>query len=847
MTIERLRFQNGMTLLAKATCEAPVVALQAWVKVGSADEDKSLAGIAHLHEHMLFKGTAARRVGEIARSIEAAGGEINAWTSYDQTVYHIVLANSELDLGLDVLADALRNSSFDADELAREIEVVIEEINRAEDVPARRISNALFALAYGDHSYGRPVLGQKNTVRAISRDILCSFFNSHYQPKNTTLVAVGDFDINDLKTRVHHFFSDWQAKAKTAILTHKKEMTSDKVRVQVLREDVKETRISLAWHIPGLKHQDTAALDILAVLLGQGESSRLFVETRRRQELVNDVYAYAYTPRDPGLMILGANLRQENIMAALTSILDEAFRLREHLVGEDELDKAKVVVTSETAYQRETVQGEARRLGYFEVVAGDYDYETRYRQTIADLTCTQVQTIARRYLTTYPAIIVQVPQNDDQPYEEMVESLVDERYRRAERHRRTLEKNIDVERIELDNKTVLLVRQTNAPIAAIRAVALGGLRYETKATVGVGALFSSIWGLASEDLGAEAMARRVAVLGGNLGAFSGRNTVGLRGEFIAEKAIEGLQLFCDNLLHPVFHASDLERERALLLERFNTRDDNPATVAFELFAQTLFPNHPYGLRLGGTEDSLASFTLNDMTTLKRRYLSADKLVVAVVGGIDRARTIDLLSRELEEGEGETLPADPAIDTPPKQMRQAQYMLEKQQAHIIVGSMGTTVYCEDRFALEVLTTILSGQGGRLFYDLRDRQSLAYAVSSSSIEGIDPGYVYIYIGTSPDKVKQALAGLYNHLDHLRQTPVTAIELERAQRYLIGTHAIDLQRAGARAMFNALGERFGQGYDDYRHYPEHIAKITVADVQRVAQSYLAPQRLVQVIVGP
>jgi zinc protease len=844
--VERVRLENGLTLILEAVHDAPVVALQAWVDVGSADEDEAVAGVAHLHEHMLFKGTSSRGVGEIARAVEASGGEINAWTSYDQTVYHLVLASGELGLGIDVLADALARSSFDAAELAREIEVVVEEIKRADDVPTRRISNAIFALAYASHPYRRPVLGTEATVRGLTREKVLDFFLSHYRPERTTLVAVGDFEPAQLRSRVEAAFAGWKSGA-AAKAERREEGAVREARLRALRESVKEARLALAWSIPGLRHEDTAALDALSVLLGSGDSSRLYLETRRRRELVNDVYAYAYTPRDPGLFMIGAGLKVENLLPALGSALDETYRLREHLVGEDELDKAKIVILSETAYQRETVQGEARRLGYYEVVAGEYAYEERYRAALATLTPPRLREVARRYLTAQPALAVQVPLDDGTDYERLLLPLVAERFTRAEARHKKPRRSGDLERIELDSGAVLLVRQTGAPVMAARAVALGGLRWETREGAGLGTVFASLYGLASEELGPETLAQRVALLGGSLSGFSGRNTVGLRGEFVADKALEGLDLFCDALLHPAFHAADLERERAVLLERLKSREDNPAGIAFELFLETLYPTHPYGLRIGGTEESLRQLTLSDVLAYRRCFLGPDKLVVAVVGGVDSGRVIDLLSRELEEGQREPLPQAPAPDPPPASARDARYPIDRKQTHLIVGSMGTTVHSDDRFALEVLTTILSGQSGRLFLDLRDRRSLAYALSSSSLEGLDPGHVVVHLGTSPEKVDAARAGLEWHLGELRRAPVSPEELERAQRYLIGAHAIDLQRSGARAMLNALGERFGHGYDEYLRYPAAIRAVSAARVLEAARLYLAPERLVRVVVGP
>jgi zinc protease len=351
MSVERHRLQNGMTLICEEQHEAPVVALQAWVNAGSADESHELAGVAHVHEHMLFKGTARRGVGEIARTIEAAGGEINAWTSFDQTVYHIILSANEVGLGVDVLADALRNSSFDSGELGRELEVVVEEIRRAEDSPSRRISNALFALAYGQHPYGRPVLGTEASVRGLTRERVLGFYRRHYRPDAVTMVAVGDFRAAELVRTVEAAFADWRSEESAGAAPPRPlEPPPREVRVRLLKEDVKESRVALAWPIPGLHHPDVVALDALAVILGHGESSRLFVELRRRRELVSDVYAFAYTPRDPGVLICGAGLRGTQVNDATRAILDEVYRLREQQVTGEELARAQMMIGSESAY-----------------------------------------------------------------------------------------------------------------------------------------------------------------------------------------------------------------------------------------------------------------------------------------------------------------------------------------------------------------------------------------------------------------------------------------------------------------------------------------------------------------
>ena len=161
--------------------------------------------------------------------------------------------------------------------------------------------------------------------------------------------------------------------------------------------------------------------------------------------------------------------------------------------------------------------------------------------------------------------------------------------------------------------------------------------------------------------------------------------------------------------------------------------------------------------------------------------------------------------------------------------------------------GATIRSEDRFALEVLATILSGQGGRLFVELRDKKGLAYRVSAFSLEGVDPGYFAVYIATSPQNLDVAMAGIKDELAKIIAVPVEPAELERAQRYLVGAHEISLQRRAALASTLAFHEAYGLGWDEYRHYAPAILAVTAADVQRVAKKVLDPERAITAVVKP
>jgi len=395
--ITKVRLDSGLTVIVKENHAAAVVALQAWVRAGSADEDDAIAGIAHVHEHMLFKGTKKRAVGEIAKEVESSGGEINAWTSFDETVYHIVMASRQFDRGIDILGDAVMSSSFDPTELGREKEVVLEEIRQNRDIPSRKVMDELFGLSFKKHTYRRPIIGSEETVKSLTREKILAFYKKWYVPENIFIIVVGDVEAKKAVAAVKKTFSGFVGKSPG----HKraKEPAQKEPASAILREKVVEVQFAAGWHIPGLEHPDTPVLDLLAVIIGQGESSWLRREIRREKGLANDISAFSYTPIDPGLFVLGAGIPASKLKPALDEIYRVFFRAAHRKVTEAEIEKAKALLLSDVVYQKETVQGFARKVGYYELVTGDLSFEEKYLRAIAQVTPDDVLRVAAKYLT----------------------------------------------------------------------------------------------------------------------------------------------------------------------------------------------------------------------------------------------------------------------------------------------------------------------------------------------------------------------------------------------------------------------------------------------------------------
>ena len=851
------RLDNGLTVI-HAPLRTGVVAMQAWVGVGSADEGPREAGLAHAVEHMLFKGTARRGVGELSAAIEGAGGDVNAWTSFDQTVLHVVVARRSFAIGLDVIADALTEARLDADEWERERAVILDEIRQGADDPVKNVARALFETAFVAHPYRRPVIGTAASVKAITRRQLADFYRSWYVAGNTTLVIAGDVDEDDARAAVTRHFA--RMPAGTPRRRPVVEPPQIAPRGRVLAQDVRESYLGLGFHAPPLAHPDSALLDLAAVVLGQGASSRLERTVQRAQGLATGVWAYQHALRDPGLFVVSATARPDKAREAARAIAAEIGALA-HDLGSAELDKAKAAIEADQIYQLETAQGLARKLGWYHATAGDVAFERAQLERVRAATPADVRAAVRRHLAIDRASVVgAVPRSlvrGERGRERLARSLVTHARRGsvrvAERPARARAKaKQEVVRAVLDNGMVVLVKpDASVPIVAMRAVWPGGVRLEDASTNGITSLLAHWITRGCGDRDAATLTETIDRMGGGLAGAAGRNSFGLRAEWLSRTWDQGLDLLADCVLAPRFDGAELATERRRMLDDLGARDDSASSAAFRLFAEALYHEHPYRMDVAGSADAVASLDADTVAQFYRDHFTVSGLTLAIVGDVDPDQVIARVKARFGA-------APAAQPTKPKVARESfadrklaerevYRYLDREQAHLVIGFPGTTVGSPDRFALEVLTTILGGPSGRLFAEVRDRQGLAYRVSAHSAPGLDPGYVAIYLSCAPESVDRAQDAVKAEIDRVLADGVTDDEVARAVTYLVGAHEVSLQRRSAVATALAFHEAYGLGWAEWSRYPDRMRAVTAKDVARVAKTYLSWDLAVTATVRP
>ncbi|OGQ21607.1 MAG: hypothetical protein A3I05_03565 [Deltaproteobacteria bacterium RIFCSPLOWO2_02_FULL_44_10] len=839
-----------MHVLLEENHTAPVISLNVLFKVGSAFETDSEAGIAHVIEHMLFKGTPTRAVGTIAHDVEACGGDINAYTSFDQTVYYINMASRFADQALEILADAVQHPLFDAEELAREQEVILEEIRREHDSPHQMVGEYLFRTAYSTHPYGRPIIGFPETVKSFTSKDLKSFYTRWYTPANTVLIVVGDFQTKQMLKKIERVFSGFQGPPPPHNFTINQEPPQTHLKIALKSMNIQSTHFALAFHIPHICHDDIPALDILSYILGGTESARLEQKIKEKRHLVHHISAHAYTPRDPGLFIIGGLMQDANVKKAFEAITQELKLIMDEPISMSEISRAKINIRANEFYERETVGGEAGKLAYFLATAGTSQFEERYYHMLTTVTPQDVQRVAQTYLAMQKATsILLTPQKSKWKGKgEELKNILQQKPKISSSKRS--QKKDPTTLTHLSNGVTLIIHENHTlPLVSITAAAPGGLRFETKQNNGINALISQLVTKGTTSRTALNIAHDIEKIAGEINGFSGRHALGLRSEFLSEHLRDGISIFTDVLISPAFAADEVAKEKRLQLQAIRQQEDALAKLVFMDFLKTLFPTHPYGLKSLGSKSSVSKLASSPLLKFWKSRMRAQETVIAVVGDVSPQEIKDLLAEyifKLSPGKGAAphLHDDPA----PRIIQKTEIKKrEKKQAHMVLGFQGPRLKENDTYAMIVLNNILSGQGGRLFLKLRDQMSLAYSVTSLFQPGIDPGHFAVYIGTDPAKLTTAIDAILLELDSLLREPVKKIELHRSQQYLVGTHELEQQRNSTVSMNFALNHICKLGIDEARIFPQKILKVTVEDIQRVAKKYIKLDAYTLAIVRP
>lgn len=812
---------NGMRVVLLPDEGPDVAAAYLWLNVGSGDEPPGLAGAAHFIEHMVFKGTARFGVGECAAAIEGMGGDLNAWTSHDETVFHATVGGKFTAEAVGVLAEMMRHARFPEDELERERKVVLEEIRGGEDDVGQVVGEALAAAAWPNHPYGRPVIGTVASVRQLDRERLLAFYRRHYVPSNACLAVAGHFDLDALRAVLPRLFSDGPPAP---------ERTRGG-RAQVVGGQARRVRRRFDTHVvqfgfgaPAITDPDAPTWDVMAAALGGGSASPL-VSTLRALPGCLDVRADYDGEALGGLFVVDAHVSPDAGSRTLDAASEVLAAAAQGGLSRADLARARADLAAERRFGRQTVDGRAHAACYYLEHFGDPNAWRAYDARIAAVSDEDVHAAARNLVPERAVTLTLGAAGKVAPA-----------WRPAPRARPPA----GVRREVLPGGMRVLLEQDEGSIAAIRIVGLGGQLTERRGLAGRAALWMRTVARGAGGLNAESLGRAVSNLGGSLGASGGRSSQGLRADLPAENFPAGLELLLHTLQAPTFAESELEQARAALREDLAARDDDPGDRLELAVWAAAFPNHAWGLDPSGTRGSLGKVTPGTLRRLHEAWAQPQNLVVAVSGEFDAEYALGRLRHvESQLGGG---PALPGPATPPP-LPQARLSLRsaRDQAHCMMAWQGLTVADPDVGALDLLVEILGGQSGRLFLELREAEGLAYSVGATSLDGLVSGILTCSLATDPARLEEAERRLRACVAAVAAGDISAAEVDRARASVLGAAEAEMQTAGVRAAEAAFAELYGLDGTRYRSVLRRAEGVTHAHVVALAARLLHEPRIV------
>ena len=860
--VRREVLPNGLTLLIQEDRSAPVVAVVTHVKAGFFDEPDRWAGISHVLEHMFFKGTERRGVGAIARETKSAGGYLNASTTYDHTSYFTVLPASGLAEALDIQADALRRSAIDADELARELQVIIQEAKRKLDTPSAVAYETLHEVMFDRHRIRRWRIGHEAQLAGFTRADVHGYYASRYVPERTIVAIVGAVNPELALALAREAYGSWSA-ARGAVDPSPEEPPRREVRVRTLRGDMSQAELTLGWRAAAPLEADAPALDLAAAVLGAGRGSWLY-RGLREPGLVTWVTSHYYAPTELGLFGVAAELAPARVSAAVDAIASAVARLA--LLGPppEDLERARTLLRARWARRLEPMEGRASALAAAEALDG-YAFLDREFEALVTVRADEVRAAAARYLEPDAvSAVLYLPRDEG---DELTADALGRAFAVSELRapapapaaaapgaavpssgRLAARREADVVHTSLPGADLLVRRKAGVPLVHL-GVYVPRVELDPPAQAGLGALTvrSAVRGAGELDAGALAFA--FERLGGTLSPVAATDWLGFGTTVLGEHLAEAASLLELVYTSPRLEERDVERERGLMVAEAQQLADDMFRYPFQLAFAAAFGEEGYGLPVAGLPHTLPAITAADARAWHASEALGARAVVIAVGDVAPEEASALLAGAFGRAAPRAATGPlPALDwvageggEPPTRV----VSREKAQAAVAMVFPGVARRHPDRAAAQVWAAVASGLGGRLFEALRDRRSLAYTVVASAWLKARAGALVTYIATSPEREEEAREEMLRELERFTRERVSETELRQAVNYLAGQAEVSRQSGSAVAAEILEAWVAGSGLAELEDPGAAYRAVTAEEVLRVAGASLDPSRRVEGVV--
>ena len=879
---ETYTLPNGMQIILKENHSSPMVASVIFIRSGSKYESTYENGITHLLEHLLFDGTGNLTREQLDHAITDLGGQINAFTRKDLTAYFVLLPRQYLHYGMAIQADMLFNSVFPEAELAKERNVVIEEIKRDADAPGAAAEAFFESRAYQGTDYDRPVLGHKAFIENIPRAAIIDYWKRYYTPSRMTALVIGDFESSKMKETIGSVFGKIPDRStgttNVAVTTGQQVLLSGQQRFDTVANTT-SPYLNFSFAGPKITDSDYLPLDLLAQYLNLDEVSPLKKALTGADPLATEV-SVSLTPFDSFSRLEVSVISDKP--ALRDSIVNTVLR---QVTGAASLDADAMSLQGiKTSARCQDIYNSERLQHYAIIIAplmmiGGWDFIQSYPDRLEAVTWPQCKEAASKWLSNPKYVITVVRPKDDSAQIAYVPSgpSTDEvvsHFRAAsipawdstrspsvhlppiDRTSLELTDRANYGREVLPNGLTLIIKSSpDSRVFAINAFGLNRSANEPADKTGITDFVNHCLEKGTTSRTAANLSRDLASIGANVTLydnpfipFDDKYTTPMfsffKFETIDQFAPKGLELFTDMLTRPAFDSVEVEKVRQGMIGTLMREASSPGPTARRTFYKTLFGDKPYGRPISGSAQTIGSVTFEELKAHHDRFYAPENLVVVIGTGRPTDTVIAWVKSSLgslpKGNQAATIAEapEPVIAT-----RQAHVELNKEQIAMYLGSPLPGAGNPEAVSLELAAAILSE---RLASNLRERQGLAYSVGASIWLDRNFGWYFCSMGTSAQKYQQALDGIILEIDKLRLDGPTADEVDKARNQLWGRlMSAKLSRIN-QAFYLAVDEYLGRpvGYD--QTYVQLLEKTDVLSVRQAASKYFRTDTYVLATAG-
>ena len=843
-----VRLKNGLTVYIIRDSRFPLVCTRLYVGTGSANETAEQAGISHVLEHMVFKGTEKRPKGQVARDVESLGGYLNAATSFDKTWFITDMPAKHWKTGMDVVKDMAFHPSLDPAELEAEKDVIVSELKGGDDTPTRRLFEDLQVAGLAHTVYGRPIIGFEKTIRAVTADDLRAYIRTWYQPQNMMLLVAGDIDPKAVLAHAEELFGDLK---NDAILPEpapvRLEGAAGGPRVEVTRGPWNKVYLGIALPAPALGDQRSIDLDVLAYALGGDGTSQFYRKYRYEKQLVDSISVGNMSLNRAGLFYMVAQLDADKVEPFWQEFTRDLAALDAGKITPDVIERARFNYEDGMDRASETLDGLTSWKATVQFELGGPQGEANVRHALAAVDSARLRQAQDLWLRPDQVRVrVLAPEKAQLPD---LDAILQRNWPApaAERQKAAAvaEKVGKREIVDLgQGRTVILQPDRTIPYVSLEILRPGGNALLKPADQGLAQLTAATLtdGCGTRDL--DAMERFVAERAASLSASAGVQsfTVSLTGP--ARFNADYFALLGDLLHKPTFAEKDVRRQADTLKAALVRRQDNPMSFMGSKINGFLFPGgQPYGFDGLGTAENQDRFGPKDVQTFWKQQ-NAQPWILSVAGDFDREKVL-AFARSLP------VPTASAVDVPQPSWgadkRLPLSLPGRQQAHLLLAFHAVPLDHPDAPALMLLESVLSGQSGLLFNKLRDEQGLGYTVTAFYRSLPKAGFMAFYIGTTPRNLDVARQGFSGIIKDIKTDLLPADLLAKGLNRMEGSYYRGRQSLGARADEAASERLLGQPQDFQKRLLEKAAKVTPEQLREVARKYLLVDNMYEVTLLP